>query len=54
VLRSILFWSSTRRGSNKAWAHGLNEVAADIEYTPSVSFYPALRSNAFAVRCLKD
>jgi uncharacterized protein (TIGR02145 family) len=54
VLRSILFWSSTQRGSNKAWAHGMNEVVADIEYTPSVSFYPALRSNAFAVRCLKD
>ena len=54
VLRSILFWSSTQRGTNKAWAHGMNEVAMDIEYTPSVSFYPALRSNAFAVRCLKD
>ncbi|MFH1160517.1 MAG: PKD-like domain-containing protein [bacterium] len=54
VLRSILYWSSTLRGTTKAWAHGMNEVAADIEYTPSVSFYPALRSNGFAVRCLKD
>ncbi|MFH1160516.1 MAG: FISUMP domain-containing protein [bacterium] len=54
VLRSILYWSSTVHGPYKAWAHGMNEVAADIEYTPSVSFYPALRSNGFAVRCMKD
>ena len=54
VLRSILFWSSAKHGTIKAWAHGMNEVAADIEYTPSVSFYPALRSNAFAVRCMRD
>ena len=54
VLRSILFWSSAKHGTTKAWAHGMNEVAADIEYTPSVSFYPALRSNAFAVRCMRD
>jgi len=54
VLRSILFWSSSLHSPSKAWAHGMNEVAIDIEYTPSVSFYPALRSNAFAVRCLQD
>ncbi len=54
TLRSILYWSSTAWGVNKAWAHGINEVAVDVEYTPSVSFYPALRSNGFAVRCLKD
>jgi uncharacterized protein (TIGR02145 family) len=54
VLRSILFWSSESHGPDKAWAHGMNEVAVDNEYTPSVSFYPAYRSNAFAVRCLKD
>jgi len=54
VLRSILFWSSTLHSTSKAWAHGMNEVVADIEYTPSVSFYPAFKSNAFAVRCLKD
>jgi len=54
ILRSILYWSSTARRTTKAWAHGMNKVAIDIEYTPSVSFYPALRSNAFAVRCIKD
>jgi len=54
VLRSALFWSSTMRGANKAWAHGMNEVVADIEYTPSVSFYPSQRMNAFFVRCIKD
>jgi len=54
ILRSILYWSSTIHAPRKAWAHGMNEVAIDIEYTPSVSFYPALRSNAFAVRCIKD
>ena len=54
LLRSILFWSSTIHGPYKAWAHGMNEVTIDTDYTPSVSFYPALRSNAFAVRCLRD
>ncbi len=54
ILRSILYWSSTLHAPNKVWAHGMNEVAIDIEYTPSVSFYPALMSNAFAVRCIKD
>jgi len=54
ILNSSIFWSSTIHGANKAWAHGINEVVADEEYTPSVSFYPALRSNAFSVRCLKD
>jgi uncharacterized protein (TIGR02145 family) len=42
------FWSATAHGVNKAWGHGMN--AAD----PSVSLYPALRSNAFSVRCLRD
>jgi uncharacterized protein (TIGR02145 family) len=54
VLRSTIFWSSTSHGTRKAWAHGMNEVAADDEYTPSVSFYPAFRFNAFPVRCIKD
>jgi len=54
VLRSTLIWSSTARGINKAWAHGLNEVIVDIEYTPSVSFYPSARINAFTVRCIRD
>ena len=54
TLRSKLYWSSTAWGIGKAWAHGMNEVVIDIEYTPSVSFYPSARSNAFAVRCIKD
>ena len=54
VLNSSLFWSSTLHGPEKAWAHGINDVPTNREYTPSVSFYPALRSNAFLVRCLKD
>jgi len=53
-LRSILIWSSTIHGKTKAWAHGFNEVTADMEFTPSVSLYPALQSNAFATRCIKD
>jgi len=54
VLRATLYWSSTARGPDKAWAHGMNEVVSDTEYTPSVSIYPSLRNNAFSVRCLKD
>ena len=42
------YWSSTAVGSGKAWAHGMNEV------DPSVSRYPAMRVNAFSVRCVKD
>ena len=42
------YWSSSAYGSAKAWAHGMNEV------DPSVSRYPALRVNAFSVRCVKD
>ncbi|HTX88878.1 MAG TPA: hypothetical protein VMC08_07820, partial [Bacteroidales bacterium] len=45
---ATLIWSSTRIGTYKAWAHGMNT------YNPSVSFYPAYRNNAFSVRCLKD
>jgi uncharacterized protein (TIGR02145 family) len=45
---STFFWSSTAHGSLKAWAHGMNDPDA------SVSAYPAFRSNAFSVRCLKD
>jgi uncharacterized protein (TIGR02145 family) len=54
VLQSILYWSSDNYGSTKAWAHGLNYVVSNPEFTPSISVYPALRSNAFAIRCLKD
>jgi uncharacterized protein (TIGR02145 family) len=45
---ATFFWSSTPYGPTKAWAHGMNEV------DPSVSLYPAVRSNAYSVRCLKD
>ncbi len=54
TLRSTLYWSSTMQGNDKAWAHGVNDVMADIEYTPSVSYYPSVRNNAFSVRCLQD
>ena len=45
---ATFFWSSTKQGGTKAWAHGMNED------DPSVSIYPASRVNAFSVRCLKD
>ena len=45
---ATFFWSSTPYGAYKAWAHGMND------YDPSVAAYPALRSNAFSVRCLID
>jgi uncharacterized protein (TIGR02145 family) len=45
---ATFFWSSTSHGTMKAMAHGMNDA------DPSVSLYPALRSNAFSVRCLKD
>jgi uncharacterized protein (TIGR02145 family) len=41
-------WSSTAHGPRKAWAHSVNS------YVPSVPLYPALRDNAFPVRCIKD
>ena len=45
---ATVFWSSTLSGMGKAWAHAMNSP------DPSVSYYPAFRSNAFSVRCLKD
>jgi uncharacterized protein (TIGR02145 family) len=45
---ATFFWSSTPYSTYKAWSHGMND------YDPSVASYPALRSNAFSVRCLKD
>jgi uncharacterized protein (TIGR02145 family) len=45
---ATFFWSSTAYGPLKAWSHGMNDP------DPSVSAYPAFRSNAFSVRCLKD
>lgn len=54
TLRSTLFWSSTIDGPLKVWTHGMNEVVVNTEFTPSVSLYPSLRNNAFAIRCLKN
>jgi uncharacterized protein (TIGR02145 family) len=45
---ATFFWSSTPHGPYKAWAHGMNDPDA------SVSSYPSVRTNAFAVRCIKD
>jgi uncharacterized protein (TIGR02145 family) len=45
---ATFFWSSTTYGSNKAWAHGMNDP------DPSVSIYPASGVNGFSVRCLHD
>ncbi|MCX6246052.1 MAG: hypothetical protein NTU98_15265 [Bacteroidetes bacterium] len=44
---AILYWSSTQHAPDKAWAHGMNS------FNPSVSYYPSLKSNAFAVRCVR-
>jgi uncharacterized protein (TIGR02145 family) len=45
---ATFYWSSTSHGPIKAWAHGMNDP------DPSVSSYPAVRTNAFSVRCIKD
>lgn len=45
---ATFFWSSTGHGTNKAWAHGMNDT------DPSVSIYPSFRSNAFSVKCIHD
>jgi uncharacterized protein (TIGR02145 family) len=45
---ATFFWSSSSYGPMKAWSHGIND------YDPSVAAYPAIRANAFSVRCLKD
>jgi uncharacterized protein (TIGR02145 family) len=45
---ATFLWSSTSEAPTKAWAHAMNTI------NPSVSFYPANRSNAFSIRCLKD
>ena len=45
---ATFFWSSTAEGPYKARAHSMNS------FTPSVSYYPANRSNAFYVRCIKN
>jgi len=45
---ATMLWSSNNYTAKKAWAHGMNE------YNYSVSLYPALKSQAFGVRCIKD
>ncbi|MDP1621273.1 MAG: FISUMP domain-containing protein [Bacteroidales bacterium] len=45
---ATIFWSSTSWGQLKALSYGMNS------YNYSVSWYPASRANAFAVRCLRD
>jgi len=54
IINSTFIWSSTPHGPEKAWAHSMIMLLADPEYTPSVSYYPSSRINAFSVRCLKD
>jgi uncharacterized protein (TIGR02145 family) len=45
---ATIFWTSSSSGTIKAMSHGMNLINF------SVSDYPANRSNAFAVRCVKD
>jgi len=45
---ACFYWSSTAVGSIKAWSHSINGI------DPSVYLYPALRTNAFSVRCVQD
>jgi uncharacterized protein (TIGR02145 family) len=45
---ATIYWTSTPLRTIKAMSHGMNLINF------SVSDYPANRSNAFAVRCLKD
>jgi len=42
------FWSSTSHGPAKAWAHAMNFP------DQSAAYYPANRSDAFYVRCIKN
>ena len=45
---ATILWSSTPSGSDRALAHGMNT------WNFSVSLYPALRSNGFGVRCVRE
>lgn len=54
IINATFIWSSESHGQEKAWSHSMIHFLADPDYTPSVSFYPSSRINAFAVRCLKD
>ncbi len=45
---AVIFWSSTVVDATRAWSHGMN----GIDF--SVSSYPAMKADAFPVRCLQD
>ena len=45
---ATLLWSSTPSGNDRSLAYGMNT------WNYSVSLYPALRSNGFGVRCVRD
>ncbi|NCA76707.1 MAG: hypothetical protein EOM90_10250, partial [Alphaproteobacteria bacterium] len=45
---AVLFWSSTPVDATRAWSHGMNGINF------SVSSYPALKADAFPVRCVRD
>ena len=48
-ITATMFWTSSSSGANKAISRGLN-----APYNPSISLYPASRSNAFPVRCIRN
>jgi len=45
---AVIFWSSSPIDAVRAWSHGMNGINF------SVSSYPALKADAFPVRCLRD
>ncbi|HNW73705.1 MAG TPA: FISUMP domain-containing protein, partial [Bacteroidales bacterium] len=45
---AALFWSSTPVDATCAWSHGMNGINF------SVSSYPAMKADAFPVRCVRD
>ncbi len=45
---AVLFWSSTPVDATRAWSHGMNGINF------SVSSYPAMKADAFPVRCVRD
>ena len=45
---AVLFWSSTPVDATRAWSYGMNGINF------SVSSYPAMKADAFPVRCVRD
>jgi len=45
---AVIYWSSSPIDAIRAWSHGMNTVSF------SVSSYPALKADAFPVRCVRD